>query len=296
VRPADYRADARTALMAAPAGSVARETPAEVVLDDISYAYPTGVQALSGLSLDIPQGKNIGVIGPSGCGKSTLLFLLAGIYQPQAGTIRWREQSDVEAAETEHRHRLAMVFQGDTLLPWRTVTGNVELFAQFQHGLDKQAVRKRTSQLIDLAALHGFEDTYPYQLSGGMRRRVAFLQAAAASPEILLLDEPFSALDEPTRIGIHQDVFSILRELKTTMVLVTHDLAETLSLCDEVVILTNRPGKVHSRHVVPFGDERNMLSLRHEPEFLELYGALWEDLSQQILRTPSTPRASGSPH
>jgi NitT/TauT family transport system ATP-binding protein len=228
------------------------------------------------------------LIGPSGCGKTTLLYLLAGIYPAQSGKIRWPGGANRDRASASQRHRLSMVFQKETLLPWLTVTANIELFTRFTRGADKQAVRKRTGELIELASLRGFENSYPNQLTGGMRRRVQFLSAVAPSPEILLLDEPFSAVDEPTRVRIHQDVFEILRLLKTTTVLATHDLAEVISLCDEIVILSNRPGTVHSRHSVPFGEERNMLELRRTPEFLRLYGTLWDELRDQIERTAVT--------
>jgi ABC-type nitrate/sulfonate/bicarbonate transport system ATPase subunit len=119
-----------------------------------------------------------------------------------------------------------------------------------------------------------------------MRRRVAFLAAVAAMPAVLLLDEPFSSLDEPTRVALHQDVLEIIRRLQMTVVLVTHDLAEAVSICDDVVILTNRPGSVARRVPIPFGRARNRFALRQTPEFLELYGLLWHDLSEQIRRRP----------
>jgi NitT/TauT family transport system ATP-binding protein len=115
-----------------------------------------------------------------------------------------------------------------------------------------------------------------------MRRRTAFLAAVAPQPQLLLLDEPFSSLDEPTRVGIHQSIYEIVRELGITVILVTHDLAEAISLCDEVLILTNRPARVCARHTMPFGRQRNMYDLRQTPEFLRYYGVLWEELSEQI--------------
>jgi NitT/TauT family transport system ATP-binding protein len=258
----------------------------EVAFERVSYSYDTGVKALEDVTVAIPKGRSIGVIGPSGCGKTTLLYLLAGIYAPSEGAIAWETDDSQRGRRRGRDPRLSMVFQKDTLLPWRTVTGNIELFATYNRGINRQALRERTRELIELASLHGFEDAYPNQLSGGMRRRVQFLAAVAPSPKVLLLDEPFSALDEPTRIRIHQDVFEILRVLGTTMIIATHDLAETISLCDEVIILSSRPGRIHSRHVIPFGEERNMMELRQTPEFLEIYATLWEQLRGQIERAP----------
>jgi NitT/TauT family transport system ATP-binding protein len=255
-----------------------------ITVDDVSFAYDNGLLALSHLSLDVPRGKSVALIGPSGCGKSTLLSLLARLRKPDAGTITWLETKVPDKTGPE---RLSMVFQKDTLLPWLSVRDNIELYYRFNRGDKPPDLDKTFDELLTLAHLHGFESVLPYQLSGGMRRRVAFLAAVAAMPGILLLDEPFSSLDEPTRIGIHQDVFKIIRRIGTTMILVTHDLAEAISLCDEVVILTNRPATVFKRYQVPFGGDRNMVELRRVPAFLELYGTLWEQLGLQI-----TPRQS----
>jgi ABC-type nitrate/sulfonate/bicarbonate transport system ATPase subunit len=176
-----------------------------------------------------------------------------------------------------------MVFQKDTLLPWLTVDGNVRVFYTLNRERRDEA-EPLVSDLIELAGLGDFRDAYPYQLSGGMRRRTAFITAMAAQPRLLLLDEPFSSLDEPTRVAIHQDVLDIIKRLHTTVVLVTHDLAEAASLCDRVLVLRHRPGAVAASHEIPFGDERLVLELRQQPSFLELYGELWHDLSLQIER------------
>jgi len=242
-------------------------------LRDLTFSY-RGVTALDKLSFQIPRGRHVGIVGPSGCGKSTLLRILANLLTPAAGSVVWSQQPDVD-------HPLTMVFQEDTLLPWLTVEENVGLYFRF-HRRNRSVVRQRTDEMLRLVGLEDFARAYPYQLSGGMRRRVVFLAAVAPAPSILLLDEPFSSLDEPTRVAIHQDVFKIMRRLEMTVVLVTHDLAEAITLCDEVVILTNRPGRVAVRHQVRFGRERNVIELRQTREFLDLYGTLWHDLSQQM--------------
>ena len=264
------------------------ETDAKVVasLRRLSFTYPNGTQALDGLSLDIPEGGVLGVCGPSGCGKSSLLALLAEIHRPSAGEITWSDDTATSVGQSA-RHPLSMVFQKDTLLPWATVEANVRLFYTLNKRRRAEA-DKVVAELLELAGLTAFKDAYPYRLSGGMRRRVAFITALAAKPRLLLLDEPFSSLDEPTRVAIHQDVFDILRRLRTTVVLVTHDLAEAASLCDEIVILTHRPASVATRHQVPFGAERAIVKLREQADFLELYGRLWHDLSLQIQRGTAT--------
>lgn len=245
-------------------------------IEDVTFRYPAGVTALQGLTMTIPAKSSLGIVGPSGCGKSTLLQLLAGLRKPNGGRITW-------PLAPPRTHPMSMVFQVDTLLPWLTAAENVGLHFKFNRGFSRLYKRERVSDLLGLVGLQDFADAYPYELSGGMRRRIAFLTAVAPEPAVLLLDEPFSSLDEPTRVAIHQDVIKIIAELETTVVLVTHDLAEAISLCNEIVIMTNRPGSVASRHNVPFPPERNAFELRHTKPFLELYATLWDELSYQII-------------
>jgi NitT/TauT family transport system ATP-binding protein len=254
--------------------------PPVAALREVSFTYPNGTAAVADVTFDIPEGRVVGICGPSGCGKSSLLALLAGIRAPSGGAITWSEDPQADTA-TGPRHPISMVFQKDTLLPWLTVDGNVRLYATLNRRQRAQS-EAIIPELLELTQLSEASRSYPYQLSGGMRRRLAFITAMAAQPRLLLLDEPFSALDEPTRIAIHQDVLTILRRLGTTVVLVTHDLAEATSLCDEIIILTARPGTIATRHEVPFGRDRNVLELRERKAFLELYGQLWHDLSRQM--------------
>jgi NitT/TauT family transport system ATP-binding protein len=250
-----------------------------VVLHDIGFSYQAGSVVLHDINLAVPRGSIVSVIGPSGCGKSTLLSLMASLHEPTEGYVEW-----VKSASEQNHHPLTMLFQRDTLLPWLTVAGNVGLHFRFKASRGKRYdAARRVSELITMAGLRGFEDRYPYELSGGMRRRVGFLSVVAPHPRVLLLDEPFSSLDEPTRVAIHQVIFDISRRLAITVVLVTHDLGEAISLSDEVIILTARPGTICDRYTVPFGRERRMLELRQRPEFLELYGKLWQQLSLQML-------------
>ena len=263
------------------------DRPAILELRDLRFSYGGGIDVLDGVSLSIQTGGIVGIVGPSGCGKSTLLSLVAGLSTPTSGTIARRRVDP-------SRHPLSMVFQKDTVLPWLTVADNVRLFAKFKRhrarpglgGLRKrsggQPLDDRVAELLTIGGLSDRADAYPYQLSGGMRRRLAFLTAVAADPEVLLLDEPFSSVDEPTRVGIHQDVFRIARMMNMSAMLVTHDLAEAITLCDRVVILSNRPARIATSYEIPFGEERQMLELRETKQYLELYGHLWHDLSQQI--------------
>jgi NitT/TauT family transport system ATP-binding protein len=250
-----------------------------ISVDDLSYRYPDGTLALDGLSLELGHHARLGVVGPSGCGKSTLLSIVAGLAPPTNGEV------SVPKAAKSATHPLSMVFQKDTLLPWLTVRDNVGFYFSLHKDKRTRDTNNWIDELLALARLDKVGDRYPYQLSGGMKRRVAFISAVAPKPQVLLLDEPFSSLDEPTRIGIHQDVLRISNEIGMAIILVTHDLAEAVSLSDEVVILTSGPGRVATRHSVPFGHERNVNELRETEEFLKLYGALWHNLSVQITRS-----------
>jgi len=253
-----------------------------VTLSSVQFSYASGREVLDGLDLGVARDSIVGIVGPSGCGKSTILRLIAGLLNPTAGTVSRHHGTQ------GGRHPVAMVFQHSTLLPWLTAEDNVGL--SFRIGSRRRPPReerkKLVSQLLELVGLSEFARSYPYQLSGGMQRRIAFLASVAPMPELLLLDEPFSSVDEPTRIGIHQDILAIIRDFHITVILVTHDLAEAASLCDEVLIMSQRPGRIVHRHEVPFGRTRSLLDLRHSPSFLELYGTLWADLSTQIKATP----------
>lgn len=239
----------------------------------VGYAYDNGTRALATLSFDLAAGELLAIVGPSGCGKSTLLKLIAGLRQPTSGRI-------VRQAGGA-RHGCSMVFQEDTLLPWRTVEQNVGLYYHFK-GDHSQAAKRHVAELLAMVRLTDYAHFYPHQLSGGMRRRVAILAAVAPQPELLLLDEPFSALDEPTRIAIHSELHMLVKRLGISAVLVTHDLTEAVSLSDRVFILSKPPAVLVEEVAVPFGTVRNMYDLRDNEEFLRIYGRLWRTLKEQI--------------
>jgi NitT/TauT family transport system ATP-binding protein len=244
-----------------------------VSLEDVGFSYANGTRVLDGLSLVLRPGITA-VIGPSGCGKSSLLKLISGLEQPGSGRVAWR-------APEAGRHRCAMVFQADTLLPWATVEENVSLYFKFHRGLRKKSeVQAQARELLSMVGLKGFANAYPRQLSGGMRRRVSFLTGIAASPEVLLLDEPFSSVDEPTRVGIHRDVLDIVRRYEITMVIVTHDLAEAITLADRVVILSSRPASVVKEVAMSFGPTRDVVALRSSEAYQRVYADLWRTLSE----------------
>src|ERR1700729_2128370 len=230
-----------------------------VSVRDVSFAYPNGVLAVKDVNFDVQPKGITSIVGPRGCGKSTLLRLIAGLGVPTSGSVIRDESLRQDAAVT-------MVFQTDTLFPGLTVENNTEVYSRFLPMKRRRAERTerkvRTEHLLEMVGLSKFAKAYPYQLSGGMRRRLAFVSAVAPSPRLLLLDEPFASVDEPTRIQIHQDILGIIREQEMTVVLVTHDLAEAISMSDTVIIMTRGPGSVYKEHRIDFGADRDVLSLR----------------------------------
>jgi len=245
----------------------------------VDYHYPGGVQALSGVNLTLQAQEVVAIVGPSGCGKSTLLGLVAGLINPTAGSLKW----GINATEARNadRRRLAMVFQRDTVLAWRTVEANVRFGMEFL-SISESERQERVEDLLRLGNLLEFRKAHPRQLSGGMRRRLGLLMALAVRPSVLLLDEPFSALDEPTRVGLSSDVLKLAYEYGVTVVLVTHDLGEAISIADRVIVMSSRPATVQHSVEVGFGHDRNVFTLREHPEFGELYAELWRELRKAI--------------
>jgi NitT/TauT family transport system ATP-binding protein len=198
----------------------------------------TGVVALSDIDFSITDGEFVSIVGPSGCGKSTLLRILAGLMPPTQG-----EAALNGSAITGPRRDIGVVFQSPVLFPWRTVLANAKLPVDVQ-GLDKAAMHKRAQELLKLVGLEGFEGRYPRELSGGMQQRVSLVRALIHDPALLLMDEPFGALDAMTRETMHIELQRIWMESRKTVVFITHSIAEAVFLSDRVLVMTPRPGKV----------------------------------------------------
>ena len=202
-----------------------------------------GFEALKDISLTVEPGEFISLLGPSGCGKSTILRLLAELTPVSAGRIEWSDQ--VRRRENTGRPDLAFVFQEATLMPWRTVERNVAIPLVLL-GLPKAQIRERVRQAIAAVGLEGFEKTYPRQLSGGMKMRVSIARALVTRPAVLLMDEPFAALDEMTRQKLNNDLVTLWRRERLTIVFVTHNVYEAVYLSSRILIMTPRPGRIHS--------------------------------------------------
>jgi NitT/TauT family transport system ATP-binding protein len=206
-----------------------------VVLRGVGKAFGTGTLALDGLDLDIRDGEFLSLLGPSGCGKSTALRIVAGLSEPTRGTVTW---SDPAA-----RKGIGFVFQEPTLMPWATVFENVFLPLKLS-GANRSDVRARVMETLARVGLADFADAYPRELSGGMRMRVSIARALVTAPRILLMDEPFAALDEITRFKLNDDLVALWRELRMTVVFVTHSVFESVYLSSRIVVMTGRPGRV----------------------------------------------------
>ena len=241
-----------------------------------AFAAPGGATiALEGIDLDIERGSFVSIVGPSGCGKSTLLQIMAGLVAPTSGGV-FLEDRKVEVPPPT----VIYVFQQYTrsLFPWKTVERNVAFGLESRESLSRQAIAARTRELIGLVKLTGFEQHYPWQLSGGMQQRVAIARALACRPAVLLMDEPFSAVDALTRVGLQELVRALWRELSLTVVFVTHDVDEGVYLSTRVVALTRAPGVVAADLPIELPHPRNQITTRELPQYLDYRGRLLAQL------------------
>lgn len=242
----------------------------------LSYSYHTlegETPALSDISFDVKDGEFLAIVGPSGCGKSTLLSLLTGLLIPQNGTIL------IDGVpQSEYNSVIGYMLQKDHLFEWRTILANVSLGLEIQDQLN-ETTRQDLMQMLSTYGLLQFRDAHPSQLSGGMRQRAALIRTMALKPDILLLDEPFSALDYQTRLEVCDDISSIIRTRKKTAVLITHDLSEAISVADRILVLTARPACVKTIMDITFAPEYNRpLTRRNAPEFSAYFNQLWKEL------------------
>ncbi len=219
------------------------------------------LQALSSIDLEVSRGEFVSLIGPSGCGKSTLLRLIADLLTPTSGDVTVLGKS-AERARVEQDY--GMAFQSASLFEWRKVAANIELPLELM-GWSRADRKARSAEMLELVKLPDFGDSYPWQLSGGMQQRVAIARALSFKPELLLMDEPFGALDEMTREHMQNELLAITAELGTTVVFVTHSISEATFLSDRVVVLSPRPGRVHTVVDVEMSDRSD--ETREDPEF-----------------------------
>ena len=235
------------------------------------------VPVIADLSLTLRKGEIVSIVGPSGCGKTTLLNTLCGLLAPDAGRIRWHGRQ-----VSGQPQNVGYMLQKDLLLPWRTALGNTMLGLEIR-GLAAAEAEDRSRAMLDQLGLHGFADHYPSTLSGGMRQRVALARTLVNDPDVLLLDEPFAALDFQTKLLIENDMVDLVRKGGRSMLLITHDIEEAVSLADRVVVLTQRPTRVKASYQIEFGASRaDVISLRERPDFSQYVRRIWADLDVAI--------------
>jgi NitT/TauT family transport system ATP-binding protein len=243
------------------------------------FATPKGgiYTALHDLTMEVAPGEFCAVVGPTGCGKSTTLALISGLELASGGEVR------VEGSRVKGiTEGIGYVFQTDAVFPWKTVLENVAAGPRY-HGVSGAEARTRARDWIARVGLAGFEDRYPHQLSGGMRKRVGLAQSLINGPRILLMDEPFSALDVQTRTLMEDELLALWASTSASVVFVTHDLEEAIALADRVVVLTAGPGTVKGTYEVDLPRPRNVAEIRFQPRFAQIYEAIWSQLRDEVL-------------
>ena len=247
-------------------------------LKHISYSYHTldgETPALSDISFAVEKGEFIAVVGPSGCGKTTLLSLISGLLTPEKGLIKINGKYLSESTTN-----VGYMLQHDELFEWRTIYHNVVLGLEIQHMMTART-KQRAHELLDFYGLKQFKNSRPSELSGGMRQRAALIRTLVLEPDLLLLDEPFSALDYQTRLNVSDDIGQIIRKSGKTALLVTHDLSEAVSLADRIIILSARPATVSDILPVSFSLENDTpLARRNAPEFKNYFNKIWKELNR----------------
>ncbi len=230
--------------------------------------------AIDNISFDVKEGEFVVIIGPSGCGKSTLLSIICGILKPSSGEVYINGEKT-----TGINQKVGYMLQSDNLLEWRSIYKNILLGLEIQHRITDENLQY-VDKLLKTYGLYEFRNSFPSQLSGGMRQRAALIRTLVTKPEILLLDEAFSALDYQTRLSVTDDVYSIIKKEKKTTVMITHDIPEGISMADRVIVLSKRPAVIQSIHEINFSDikTRTPLLCRKSPEFSSYFDTLWKEL------------------
>lgn len=232
------------------------------------------ISALGPLDLTVQSGEFVCIVGPSGCGKSTFLRLVAGLDEPSGGALHLQGAAGEQPFES-------MVFQGDSTFPWMTVYGNVEYGLRVR-GVSAGQRTETVNRMLQIVGLSRFAEAYPYQLSGGMRQRVSLARALANDPQVLLMDEPFGALDEQNRILLQEELLRIWDQTDKTVLFVTHSIDEAVVLGDRVLVMSAAPGQIKDQIQVPFPRPRQVYDLKRDPRFGQLTYRIWETLRDEV--------------
>jgi NitT/TauT family transport system ATP-binding protein len=249
----------------------------DVVIHHRRQRFGDMLLAVDGVSMDVADGEFVAIVGPSGCGKTTFLNAVDGLLPLTSGTLSLGGK-EITAPGRDR----AMVFQQPSLLPWRTVSKNIAYGLELQ-GTKPAEARERAQHFIDLVALKGFEEAFPLELSGGMQQRANLARALAVDPEVLLLDEPFAALDAQTRETMQLELLRVWNATRKTAIFITHDIVEAVYLADRVIVFTARPGRVKEILAVDLPRPRD-LRVKRDPRFLEIEARIWESIREEAAR------------
>jgi len=265
----------------APTPSAAGAAKIELTGVTKRFVSPTGTlhTAIRDVDLVVEPGQFCAIVGPTGCGKSTTLSLVSGLSRPSAGSVRVGGQ-EVDGIATG----MSFMFQSDALLPWKTVLGNVAMGPRFQ-GMNKKEAESAAREWLRRVGLTGFEDHHPHQLSGGMRKRTSLAAALINGPSILLMDEPFGALDVQTKAIMSNELLGLWEQTRPSVIFITHDLEEAVALADKVVVMTVGPGTVKAVFDIDLPRPRGAVQeIRFDPRFLELHHQIWDSLREEVQR------------
>ena len=256
-------------------------------LNNVTVTYPAAgggtLTALDSMDLTVRQGELAALVGPSGCGKTTVLNVLAGQVKPVTGSVRLAGEPVKGVLPS-----VGYISQADTLLPWRTVLDNVALAMELR-GVDKKTRREKARALMAQMGLSGFEDSWPRELSGGMKKRAAIARVLAVDPAILMMDEPFAPLDALTRQRLQDDILALWEATGCTILYVTHDLTEAITLADRVVLMAARPGRAVKTYDIDLPRPRRVMDVKFTPRFVELEQTLWQDLRRELDAAEARP-------
>lgn len=249
-----------------------------IFIENLTKEFPTNdgiVTAVDNVTIDVPQGTFFSIVGPSGCGKTTLIRILAGLESPTSGNFSIRAEHDGPVTNS-------MVFQGESIFPWMTVWDNAAYGLKLRKA-PKSVIRDQVGHYLDKTGLTRFAKAFPHQLSGGMKQRVSIARAFANDPDVFFMDEPFSALDEQNKTILQEELLRIWDESRKTVVFITHSVDEAVTLGDQVMVMSARPGKVKKLVDVPFERPRSVLDLRREPAYGEMIYDIWGSLKDEVL-------------
>ncbi len=249
----------------------------DVVIHHRRQRYGDRLLAVDGASLQVEEGEFVAIVGPSGCGKTTLLNAIDGLLPLTSGSLTLNGRAIAGPG-----HDRGMVFQQPSLLPWRTVLANVSYGLEIQR-VPRPEARRRAKRFVELVGLSGFEESYPLELSGGMQQRVNLARALAVDPEVLLLDEPFAALDAQTRETMQHELLRVWNETRKTAIFITHDIVEAVYLADRVFVFTARPGRVKQTIRIDLERPRD-LRIKLDPRFVAIQTRIWESIRQEAAR------------